>query len=45
MILNVPTFADILREHGYDTGYIGKLHLNGKGRPKWHPLTKIMAKR
>lgn len=37
MILNVPTFADILREHGYDTGYIGKLHLNGKGRPEWHP--------
>lgn len=37
MILNVPTFADIVREHGYDTGYIGKLHLNGTGRPEWHP--------
>lgn len=37
LVLNVPTFADILREHGYDTGYIGKLHLNGKGRPEWHP--------
>lgn len=31
------TFADLLRSHGYATGYIGKLHLNGKGRPEWQP--------
>lgn len=31
------TFGEVLRENGYQTGYIGKLHLNGKGRPEWHP--------
>lgn len=31
------TFGEIFRENGYETGYIGKLHLNGKGRPEWHP--------
>lgn len=31
------TFGEIFRQNGYETGYIGKLHLNGKGRPEWHP--------
>lgn len=31
------TFGESLRENGYVTGYFGKLHLNGKGRPEWHP--------
>lgn len=31
------TFGEIFRRHGYETGYIGKLHLNGEGRPEWHP--------
>lgn len=31
------TFGETLRENGYATGYFGKLHLNGKGRPEWHP--------
>lgn len=39
MVLNkeAVTFGEVLRENGYETGYIGKLHLNGKGRPEWHP--------
>lgn len=31
------TFGESLRQNGYATGYIGKLHINGKGRPEWHP--------
>ncbi|WP_288647205.1 sulfatase [uncultured Parabacteroides sp.] len=39
MVLNEQalTFGEIFRRHGYETGYIGKLHLNGVGRPEWHP--------
>lgn len=39
MVLNedAVTFGEVLRENGYATGYIGKLHLNGKGRPEWSP--------
>lgn len=39
MVLNEQalTFGEIFRQNGYETGYIGKLHLNGKGRPEWHP--------
>ncbi|MDL2255752.1 sulfatase [Parabacteroides sp. OttesenSCG-928-K15] len=33
----VETFGEILLAHGYATGYMGKLHLNGKGRPEWTP--------
>lgn len=31
------TFGESLRQNGYATGYFGKLHINGKGRPEWHP--------
>ena len=34
---SAPTFGEVLRENGYKTGYMGKLHLNGKGRPEWNP--------
>lgn len=39
MVLNEEalTFGEIFRQRGYETGYFGKLHLNGKGRPEWHP--------
>jgi len=29
------TFAQVLKEHGYDTGYSGKWHLDGRRRPGW----------
>ena len=32
------TFAQVLRDAGYDTGYAGKWHLDGTPRPGWvHP--------
>lgn len=34
----VFTFGEAFRRQGYDTGYFGKLHLNGKGRPEWYPV-------
>ncbi len=44
---NVPmkgdtiTFAEILREAGYATGYAGKWHLDGSGKPQWAPKRKF----
>jgi uncharacterized sulfatase len=34
---NVVTFAHILKDNGYATGYSGKWHLDGHGKPQWHP--------
>ena len=31
------TFAEILRQRGYATGYAGKWHLDGTGKPQWAP--------
>ena len=35
------TFADILAKQGYATGYAGKWHLDGTGKPQWEPERKF----
>jgi len=34
---SIPTLADRLNDAGYRTGYFGKWHLGGKGKPEWAP--------
>jgi len=33
----IITFAEILRQGGYATGYVGKWHIDGDGKPQWAP--------
>lgn len=38
---SVVTFASILAKNGYSTGYAGKWHLDGNGKPQWGPKRKF----
>ncbi|HBE68223.1 MAG TPA: sulfatase, partial [Planctomycetaceae bacterium] len=37
----VPTLATVLSDAGYRTGYAGKWHLDGVGKPQWAPKRKF----
>ena len=37
----IVTFAHILAKQGYATGYAGKWHLDGAGKPQWEPERKF----
>ncbi|MCC8172599.1 MAG: sulfatase-like hydrolase/transferase [Parabacteroides sp.] len=38
---DIETFAQVFADNGYRTGYIGKWHLDGPGRPQWAPEDKF----
>jgi len=35
------TYSEILGNNGYKTGFVGKWHLDGEGKPQWEPKRKF----
>lgn len=38
---DMVTYATVLRDHGYATGYAGKWHLDDPGKPEWQPQRRF----
>ncbi len=38
---SIVTFAEVLRQRGYATSYLGKWHLDGNAKPGWAPVRKF----
>lgn len=38
---DILTYSMVLRDNGYETGFVGKWHLDGEGKPQWGPKRKF----